>query len=593
VKPVLSLKDISLSFGGPPLFKGLSVHLDEKAKVCLVGRNGCGKSTLLRILAKEQDIDSGQYFRLPGIKVAYLPQRLNIHKPEQTVLAYVEEYAKEQYLAATYLTELSIPFEKPLKLLSGGEQRRLSLAAAFAQAPDVILLDEPTNHIDITTIEWLEEKLKNFRGAFVVISHDRQFLKSVSRQTWWLDRGQFRENDQGFEAFESWSEFVFEEEERQKSWLDTRLRQEAQWLQRGVTARRKRNQGRLRKVMELREQRRQINSNQQKSMTKQSFLSDSASRLILEAEGIYKSFEGKCILKPFDFRLMKGERIGIMGPNGTGKTTLIRMLVGDLDPDGGTLRRSQKLSVVYLDQMQDSLDPSKTLWENMCPNGGDHLTIGGESRHVVAYLKDFMFDENQVRGLTSILSGGERNRLALAKALTQPCDFLVLDEPTNDLDSDTLDLLLEILSDFSGTLMVVSHDRDFLDQLVNSLLVFEGNGNVQEYIGGYQDYLRQSSTFSASETKPIAQAPKDPIKRKTNFKNRLSYNEKRQWEMLPGQIDHLMRDILELEAKLADPLFYEKDRLGFEKITAELLDKKNQLDLSELTWLELDEKVSG
>lgn len=595
MKPLLSLLDVSLNFGGDPLINHWTIHLLPKDHVCLVGRNGSGKSTLLKLLSGLQEIDSGNMFKRPSLRVAYLPQRLTIENPEQTALDYVLEFSREDYLAATYLTELKVPLDKPLKLLSGGEQRRLSLAATLAQDPDVLLLDEPTNHLDIATIEWLEKMLADFRGAFVVISHDRQFSKNISNKTWWIDRTRIQENNKGFGDFDRWSEYVWEQEEREKAWLDTRLRLEADWLLRGVTARRKRNQGRLRRVHNMREERKQLKLNSRKSVTATHFQTQGESQLIIEASGITKSFGDRTLLKPFDLRLLRGDRIGIMGPNGTGKTTLIRMLVGDLEPDSGTIRRNADTSVIYLDQMQDSLNENKTLWQNLCPNGGDHVTVQGQSRHVVAYLKDFLFEENQIRGMTHILSGGERNRLALAKALTQPCDFLVLDEPTNDLDSDTLDLLLEVLSEFPGTLLIVSHDRDFLDQLVTSLIAFEGDGTAMEYVGGYQDYLRQCDTNHENEPKPIKKesqkeekAPPPPTS-----KIRLTYIEKRDLEQLPTEMKLLTKAITELEQKLADPNLYQKNPVEFSKLTQELTDKKAHLDTMELRWLEIDEKVNG
>lgn len=595
MKPLLSLLDASLNFGGDPLINHWTIHLLPKDHVCLVGRNGSGKSTLLKLLSGLQEIDSGNMFKRPSLRVAYLPQRLTIENPEQTALDYVLEFAREDYLAATYLTELKVPLDKPLKLLSGGEQRRLSLAATLAQDPDVLLLDEPTNHLDIATIEWLEKMLKDFRGAFVVISHDRQFSKNISNKTWWIDRTRIQENNKGFGDFDRWSEYVWEQEEREKAWLDTRLRLEADWLLRGVTARRKRNQGRLRRVHNMREERKQLKLNSRKSVTATHFQTQGESQLIIEASGITKSFGDRTLLKPFDLRLLRGDRIGIMGPNGTGKTTLIRMLVGDLEPDSGTIKRNADTSVIYLDQMQDSLNENKTLWQNLCPNGGDHVTVQGQSRHVVAYLKDFLFEENQIRGMTHILSGGERNRLALAKALTQPCDFLVLDEPTNDLDSDTLDLLLEVLSEFPGTLLIVSHDRDFLDQLVTSLIAFEGDGTAMEYVGGYQDYLRQRDTNHENEPKPIKKESQKEEKTPPppTSKIRLTYIEKRDLEQLPTEMKLLTKAITELEQKLADPSLYQKNPVEFSKLTQELTDKKEHLDTMELRWLEIDEKVNG
>jgi ATP-binding cassette subfamily F protein uup len=599
MKPLLSLLNASLSFGGAPLIDGWTLHVHDRDHICLVGRNGSGKSTLLKLLAGDIDVDSGSRFQKPGLVVSYLPQRLVIVNPKQTAMDYVLEFAREDYLAAVYLTELKVPFDKPLELLSGGEQRRLSLAATLSQEPDVLLLDEPTNHLDINSIEWLEDHLKNFKGAFIVISHDRQFSKNISNKTWWIDRRQVHKNNKGFEAFEEWSEYIWEQEEREKAWLDTRLRQEAEWMLRGVTARRKRNQGRLSRVHAMRDLRREMKSNTRRSIDANRFHMQGASQLVIEATGITKSFGANGLLTPFDIRLLKSDRIGIIGPNGVGKTTLIRMLVGDLEPDTGTIKRNSQTAVVYLDQMQNTLDMTKTLWQNLCPQGGDHVTVQGESRHVVAYLKDFLFDENQIRGMTHILSGGERNRLALAKALTQPCDFLVLDEPTNDLDSDTLDLLLEILSDFPGTLLIVSHDRDFLDQLVTSLIVFEGDGSAMEYVGGYQDYVRQraESTPKIGGTKAASAKPAESATHSAPSpapaKVKLTFAEKRDLETLPAEIEKLNNTIAKLTKALEAPDLYLNNPAEFDRISSDLVNQKEKLDQMELRWLTLDEKVGS
>lgn len=580
-----------------------TLHVHHRDHICLVGRNGCGKSTLLKVIGGIQDVDSGTFFKTPGLRVAYLPQRLIHYQADQTALDYVLAFALEDYLADLYLTELKVPFDKRLCEMSGGEQRRLSLAATLSQNPDVLLLDEPTNHLDITSIEWLEQHLKTFKGAFIVISHDRQFSKAISNKTWWIDRGVVHQNNHGFSAFEEWSEGIWEKEEREKEWLDTQLRKEAQWLLRGVTARRKRNQGRLQKVMHMRAERRALATNSRKTIDRQNdgihFQSFGASQMILEAKGITKSYHDRTLLKPFDLRLLKGDRIGIIGPNGIGKSTLIKILVGQIQPDTGSVRHNTQLAITYLDQMQETLDLNKTVMANVCEAGADHVVAQGESRHVVAYLKDFLFEESQIRGMTHILSGGERNRLALAKALTKPCDLLVLDEPTNDLDSDTLDLLVEILSDFKGTLLVISHDRDFLDQMVTSLIAFDQTGHAKEYVGGYQDYLRQKAAEDHDHTHKNSEKPgrgketahlKAERKAESPKQTRLSYSEKRELDQLPDHMQKLEDLIHDCMKKIDDPTFYQKAPHDFERTTQTLEKAREQLDQLEMRWLELDEK---
>jgi ATP-binding cassette subfamily F protein uup len=426
--------------------------------------------------------------------------------------------------------------------------------------------------------------LKSWRGAYIVISHDRQFLKNISNKTWWIDRGVMHENAKGFEDFEEWSQAIWDEEEKQKAVLDTKLRQEARWMLRGVTARRKRNQGRLRKVLDMREQRRQMAMNTRKNMDAASFQNKSASQLVAHIHCVNKTFGERHIVKDFSFRLMKGDRIGIVGPNGIGKSTLIKLMIGKLVPDSGEVKLNDSLEVVYLDQMQESLDLQKTVADNVCESGGDHVVVGETSRHIVAYLKDFLFYESQIKGMTHILSGGERNRLALAKAMTKPCDLLVLDEPTNDLDTDTLDLLTELLTDFKGTLLIISHDRDFLDQTVTSLIAFNDKGCAKEYIGGYQDYLRQlkyEKDEQEAKTKPVTQSVKgDSIsdelmqEGEPKTKNRLSYKQKRSHEMLPQEIDTLTVKIAAHENILQDLTLYQTDAERFLKLTVELENMK-------------------
>ncbi|MCX7337832.1 MAG: ATP-binding cassette domain-containing protein [Alphaproteobacteria bacterium] len=586
--PILSLRDAKISFGGAPLFENLSVTLCDRDKICLVGRNGSGKSTLLKALAEIQDLDKGSRFVQPGKTVKYLAQDAALPAHE-TILEFVtagstDPHGSDHYLAESILDKLSLDPNRLIQNLSGGERRRLALAEALAISPDVLLLDEPTNHLDLPTIEWLEEYLGKFRGAYVIISHDRSFLVNTSTSTLWLDRGKLNEHNQGFAQFDTWSEQVFEEEERHLQRLNTKLRQENEWLHRGVTARRKRNQGRLRLLHGLRAQKRDVQQNAIKTIVLQSMDGGWGSKLVVEAHQISKSFGAKKAVNSFSTRILQGERIGIIGPNGAGKTTLVKMLIGQLSPDQGSVTMGANIDFIYFDQMRESLDPTTTLWKTMCPHGGDQVSVQGQSRHVFGYLKDFLFTDNQINGRVGILSGGEKNRLALAKALAQPGNLLVLDEPTNDLDMDTLDLLVETLGDFKGTLLIVSHDRDFLDKLTTSIIAVEGDGLVNEYVGGYQDYIRQRNVKveQLSFGKPaVVSGAKKP-------KTRLSYHQKRTLELAPQKIAVLEEDIKQIESKLSDPAFYLNFPDDFTALTATLGQKRHDLDQIETAWLELE-----
>ncbi len=582
--PILSLRDATISFGGKPLFEGLSVNVCPGDKVCLVGRNGSGKSTLLKCLSKMIDLDKGQRFAQPGTSIQYLAQDVLLPTGD-TILNFVQG-TSEQFMAEAILDRLQLQPDRLMDSLSGGERRRVALAQTLVAKADVLILDEPTNHLDLPTIEWLEDYLLQFRGGLITISHDRTFLEKVSTSTWWLDRGQLYTHQKGFSDYDIWSEQLLHDEERQMERLNTKLKLENEWLHYGVTARRKRNQGRLRQLHALRLERRERQSNQTGKVKLEGVDGNWGSKLAIEATQLSKSFEDRSIIKSFTTRILRGERIGFLGPNGAGKTTLVKMLVGKLAPDTGSIKMGPNIELIYFDQMRETLKPTDTLWQTLCPQGGDQIFVQGKPRHVVAYLKDFLFNEKQVLGRVSILSGGEKNRLALAKALAQPGNLLVLDEPTNDLDMDTLDLLIDLLSDYQGTLLVVSHDRDFLDKLTTSIIAVEGDGTAVEYVGGYADYVRQRPTTIATVAKKSASA-KGTQKEKT----RLSYNQQRELTQLPVLIEKLGQEISHIEAKLADPHFYEKHHHDFVRFTQELEQKRHQLDQAETRWLELEEPV--
>ncbi|MBC7905366.1 MAG: ATP-binding cassette domain-containing protein, partial [Rhodospirillaceae bacterium] len=471
---------------------------------------------------------------------------------------------------------------------SGGEGRRAALARALVGNPDALLLDEPTNHLDLPTILWLEEWLKAYQGALVVISHDRRFLDNVSRQTLWLERGVVRRAEFGFSGFANWQEETYAAEEAELDRMDNLLRREMHWLARGVTARRKRNMGRRRALDVLRTDRAQRFTSKQDNDRQTKLAAeagDMSGRLVIDAENVCKGYGDKVLADGFSTRIMRGDRIGLIGPNGAGKTTLLRMLTGDLAPDGGVIRLGTNLEPAYFDQRRDRLDPDKTVWDTLTDGRGDNVWVRGRPQHVVGYMKDFLFQEAQARTPVRALSGGERNRLLLAKLLAKPSNLLILDEPTNDLDMDTLDLLEEVLADYEGTLLVVSHDRDFLDRLVTSVIAVEGDGVINEYVGGYTDYMHQ---------RPRKDEPKVEIKAKTAEPSRtktatkLSYKDSRELEELPGRLDKLAKEIAKLEAELADSQLYTRDRARFDKSAARVDAARAELEAAEERWLELE-----
>src|SRR5438552_125829 len=529
--PLIQLKDITLTFGGTPLLSGVELTVSPAERVCLIGRNGSGKSTLLKIAAGLVEPDSGSRFVQPGATIRYLPQEPDF-AGFATTLAYVEAGlgpGDDHYQARYILEQLGLHGDDDPTQLSGGEARRAALARVLAPSPDILLLDEPTNHLDLTTIEWLESDLASRRSALVIISHDRRFLSNLSRSTAWLDRGQIRQIDRGFSAFEAWSDEVLAEEERDQHKLDRKIVNEEHWLRYGVSGRRKRNVKRLGNLHALRDQRRTYrgatgNANLAAAEAEKS------GRLVIEAKNISKAYGDRSIVDGFSIRVQRGDRIGIVGPNGAGKTTLVHLLIGNDPPDSGTIRLGANIEMATLDQHRESLDPKSTLAEALTGGRGDHVMVGGKPKHVVSYMKDFLFAQEQMRTPLEALSGGERGRLMLARALAKPSNLLVLDEPTNDLDLDTLDVLEDMLGDYEGTVILISHDRDFLDRVVTSVIVPEGDGRWVEYAGGYTDMLsqrgadlkREPVTLAADETARTRKAEATSVapKRKLNFNDK-------------------------------------------------------------------------
>jgi ABC transport system ATP-binding/permease protein len=600
--PLVQLKNIALTFGGTPLLAGVELSVSAGERVCLVGRNGSGKSTLLKIAAGLVEPDRGTRFVQPGATVRYLPQEPDF-SGAATVLDYVEAGlapGDDHHRASALLGELGLSGSEDPSQLSGGEARRAAIARVLAPRPDILLLDEPTNHLDLPTIEWLERTLGQTRAALVVISHDRRFLANLTRTTVWLDRGETRRIERGFAAFEAWRDEVLAEEETAQHKLDRKIVAEEHWLRYGVTARRKRNVRRLGALQALRQARRDYRGSAGKA-TLTAAEADASGALVIEADGISKSFDGRPIVADFTTRIARGDRIGIVGPNGTGKTTLIHLLTGALAPDGGTVRLGANLAAVTLDQGRESLDPDATVVETLTGGRGDTVTVGDQRRHVIGYMKDFLFAPEQARTPLAVLSGGERGRLMLARALAQPSNLLVLDEPTNDLDLETLDVLEEMLGDYAGTILLISHDRDFLDRVVNAVIVPEGGGRWAEYAGGYTDMLAQRGediargSVSARATRPRdtkaapASEPKAP-------RRRLSFNEKYALETLPGEIAALQDKIRRAQERLADPGLYARDRKAFDDISAALVAAQTELAAAEDRWLELEilrEEIGG
>ena len=599
--PLLQLRDIALTFGGTPLLTGAELSVSTGERVSLVGRNGSGKSTLLKIAAGLVEPDRGSVFVQPGTLVRYLPQEPDCSGFAST-LAYVEAGLRptdDSHAARFMLEQLGLTGAEDPGHLSGGETRRASLARVLAPSPDILLLDEPTNHLDLTTIEWLERELDARRTALVIISHDRRFLSTLSRSTVWLDRGTTRRIERGFGHFEEWRDMLLAEEEREQHKLDRKIVAEEHWMRYGVTGRRKRNMRRVGQLQALREARRTYRGAAGDATITAGSATPSGA-LVIEAKGIGKNYGGRAIVSDFSIRIQRGDRIGIVGPNGSGKTTLVKMLTGALPPDGGTVRLGSNLAVATLDQHRDSLDAQVTVADALTGGHGDTVMVNGTPKHVVGYMRDFLFSSEQARTPLGKLSGGERGRLMLAQALARPSNLMVLDEPTNDLDMETLDVLEDMLGDYPGTVLLISHDRDFLDRLVSGVIVPEGNGRWSEYAGGYSDMLAQRGADLTREqrrpeptksVKASAAAVAPPA-----AKQRMTFKDKHALETLPKTMAGLIAKADALQAKLADPQFYRRDRAGFEKVTTDLGETQRKLAAAEEQWLALEilrEELTG
>lgn len=617
-KLILSVQDGEVAFGDKVIFDGLAFNIHEGDKICLVGKNGAGKTTLMNIITGDRDLDSGERWVLHGTTIGYLQQDIT-PKEGQTVYDFVFEQLKKegveefnQYKVEMVIQPLELKPDDRMDRLSGGQLRRAALARALVEEPDILMLDEPTNHLDLDVIEWLETFLKQYRGALLCVSHDKAFLSSVSDKIFWLDRGRMRVAPKGFAHFDEWSGQLMEQEERELKNRQKLLDQEADWASRGPKARRKRNVRRLELMHKEREKLKRDTSSYRRMMRKIEVgdMSEIAlgPHIVAEFFKVFKTFNDdngreKKILDNFSLRIMRGDRIGVLGKNGSGKTTFLKMLTGEMKPDMGKVKLARDLEFSYFDQKRRDLQPYETVQRTLCPQGGEYVKVLDKTRHVVGYLKDFMFEPHLVDQKVSTLSGGQKNRLLLAKVLANPKGLLILDEPTNDLDMDTLDMLEEILSEYSGTLIVVSHDRDFLDQTVTKILAFEGNADVEGYIGGYSDYLAARGKVNRHEEKgdvefrgkkaPTTIAPPLTPAQPARTAKKLTYKLQYELDNLPQKMAGLEKEIAELEALLDDATLYERDRGGFDTASRRLAEARNALETAEHRWLELDEARSG
>lgn len=598
--PLISLTDVRLTFGSGPLFEGVTLSLSKGERAALVGRNGAGKSTLMKIISEVIEPDSGEVWRQPGITYATLTQEPDL-SGYATVLDYVAEGLDGVYMAEAEIMEFGVDPEADPAKLSGGQKRRAALAKAFAKQPSILLLDEPTNHLDVPMIEYLEGRLKAFNGVVLVVSHDRRFLETVSTNTLWLRQGKVLKSPEGYLKFDQWAEQIEEEDARQLRRMTTHLKDEQHWLARGVTARRKRNQGRLARLKDLRVAHAQMRTALNDRKAAAEFVADAGeamSKKVIEAKALSKTFETAdgplVIAKSLDLRILRGDRIGIIGPNGAGKTTLVRLLLGEIAPDAGTVTHSKTLQVTYQDQTRESLKATDTMWEALAPLGGDSINVQGHQRHVAAYAKDFLFRPEQLRQPVGALSGGERNRLALAIGLAQTSNLLVMDEPTNDLDMQTLDLLEDMLLAYEGTLLLVSHDRAFLDSTVTSCLSPIGGGEWLQTAGGWSDAQAQLKSARRKDA-PRAEKPKEaaPAPAKPKPAAKLSFKDEHRQKEIDALIPKLQAEIAALEKELADGSLYTRDGAAFNKKSARIGAARGELESIEMEWLEIEEKRAG
>lgn len=605
---LLSVKDALVRYSEKPVFENLSFNIHAKSRIALVGKNGAGKSTLMNIITGIQDMDDGERWEEPGLSIGYLRQDI-IPQDGETVFEYIfseikhEERELHKYKVDIVAEHLELDVNAKMTKLSGGQLRRAGLARALVEEPDILLLDEPTNHLDLEAIQWLEEYLNAYNGTLLCVSHDRTFLSNITDTVFWLDRGQLKVSPRGFKYFDEWSEMLLEQEERELKNRKSIVAQEVEWASRGVKARRKRNIRRLELVREMRDKLKADEAAYRRATAKiehKPMKSDEhSSKIVAEFYNVDKSFQedGKKIniLDKFSLRIKRGDRIGILGKNGSGKTTFLKLLIGELEADAGSVKVKKELEFSYFDQKRRDLDSTDSLKRVLAPGGGDYIDVMGKHRHVCGYLKDFLFDPSRAQDKVSQLSGGQKNRLMLAKILANPKTCLILDEPTNDLDMDTLDMLEDILMQYKGTLIVVSHDRDFLDQTVTKILAFEGDAKIESCVGGYSDYLEMKKHTMAGRENPVAQNPVEKPKaviqeqKPKAPRQRLTYKLERELKLLPNKIEKAETDIAEITQQLSDADFYARDPDGFHETTKTLQETQARLERYETRWLELED----
>ncbi|NCO85073.1 MAG: ATP-binding cassette domain-containing protein [Rhodobacterales bacterium] len=599
--PLLQLSGISLTFGGDPVFDDLSLNVQPGDRVALVGRNGSGKSTLMKVMAGLVEPDRGARAVAPGVTVGYMEQ-----DPEMAGFATLGDFAtsglpaEEAYRVDIVAEGLRFDPARDVNVASGGERRRAALAKLMAEAPELMLLDEPTNHLDIAAIAWLEAELKETRTGFVIISHDRAFLRELTRATLWIDRGAVRRQETGFDGFEAWRDKVWEDEDLARHKLDRKIKSEGRWAVEGISARRKRNQGRVRALADLRAERAaQIRRQGTAALALEG--GQISGKRVMEAVGLGKAYDGRPIVSNFNLTVQRGDRIAFVGPNGVGKTTLIKMLLGEVQPDSGQIKTGTNLSVAVLDQSRAALDPEMSLWDSLTGDPemrvsgkADQVMVRGEPRHVMGYLKDFLFDEAQARAPVRSLSGGEKARLLLARIMARESNVLVLDEPTNDLDIETLDLLQDLLGEYEGTVLLVSHDRDFLDRVATTTIAMEGDGRATVYAGGWSDYRNQRGSIEMEVAAAASLAPKDkPRETAAPKRGGLSFTERHRLDALPGVIATLEAEIAKLTTLLSDPALFTREPAKFAKASAALTERQGALAAAEEEWLALEDKAAG